>query len=270
MYAWKLRLAALVTLSLAAPCLLGCNRKPMARASAGRADTTQAAQTPENPAAVPHPCPPQPAGPQVGRGDPRLNAARAKLAKWSAMWSKSPPGFEPDSLWRVESRRWQPSDVRPFEPLKPGTQVDPGEDLAYQLLGIRSLDGHYTLDVDYYQVVEPMGDSIVVGDDLDSRCSLIDEQKHVEVILLQTGSVAGYQWGTWLSKGAFAVGGWTEADDYGQWLQGQLWIYSIPDSTVSVYATRIVSADTYSSYEAAWHGWLLKRYRAWKRSHSPA
>jgi hypothetical protein len=42
------------------------------------------------------------------------------------------------------------------------------------------------------------------------------------------------------------------------------------DSTVTTYATRIVSADTYARYEAAWHGWLLKRYKAWKRSHPPA
>ncbi len=240
------RFATVATLALASLCLLGCDRKPPSRASASHADTTGAAQAPENPAAVPHPCPPQPAGPQVGRSDQRLNAARAKLAEWATMWSQALPGFEPDSLWRVESRRWQPGDIRPFEPLKPGTQVDPEDDLASQLLSVPSPDGHYTLDVDYYQVVVPMGDSIVVGGDPDSRCSIFDEQKHVEVILLQTGTDGGYQWGAWLSKSAFAIGGWTNADDYGQWQQGQLWLYSIPDSTMSVYATRIVSADAYA------------------------
>ena len=98
----------------------------------------------------------------------------------------------------------------------------------------------------------------------------LQAMRHVEAILLQTGSMAGYHWGAWLSNTSFAVGGWTEADDYGQWMQGQLWLYSLSDSTVSTYATRIISADVYARYEASWHGWLLKRYRAWKRSRSPA
>jgi len=258
-------------LSLLVVCAQGCGRRGTSeRASPNTADTSRGSVGSQNPADPQHPCPPQPAGPQVGRSDPLLNAATPKLGEWSAMWAQALPGFAPDSLWRLSGGRWSPTDVRSFEPVKPGPDVDPGDYLASELLGIRSPNGRYTLDVDYYQVVEPMGDSIEVGGDPDSRCSLIDERKHVEAILLQTGSMAGYHWGAWLSNNSFAVGGWTEADDYGQWMQGQLWLYSLSDSTVSTYATRIISAEVYARYDASWHGWLLKRYRAWKRSRSPA
>jgi hypothetical protein len=135
---------------------------------------------------------------------------------------------------------------------------------------MRSPDGRFILDVDEYQAIEPMGDSIEVGGEPDSQCSLIDAKSKLEQILMQTGTGGGYQWGTWLDRDAFALAGWCDADDYGQWKQGQLWLFSLRDSTVTTYATRIVSADAYASYEAAWNGWLLKRYRAWKRSHPPA
>jgi hypothetical protein len=135
---------------------------------------------------------------------------------------------------------------------------------------MRSPDGQFILDVDEYQAIEPTGDSIEVGGEPDSQCSLIDAKSKLEQILMQTGTGGGYQWGAWLGRDAFALAGWSDADDYGQWKQGQLWLFSLRDSTVSTYTTRIVSADAYAGYEAAWRGWLLKRYQAWKRAHTPA
>lgn len=270
MDARKLHLVALGALVFVALYLPGCGRKPAPRATAGRADSAHATQAYENPAAVPHPCPPQPVGPQVGKSDPLLNSARPLIQEWTAMWAQAQPGFVVDSMWATGSERWAPLLSRPYSRTDASGETSPGDDLAYALLGIHSPDGRYILDVDEYQAIEPMGDSIEVGGEPDSQCSLIDAKGQKDHVLMQTGTGGGYQWGAWLSRDAFALGGWCDADDYGQWKQGQLWLYSLRDSTVSAYATRIVSADAYARYEAAWHSWLLRRYRAWKRSHAPA
>jgi cytosine/uracil/thiamine/allantoin permease len=64
-----------------------------------------------------------------------------------------------------------------------------------------------------------------------------------------------------LSPTRFALGGWRDADDFGQWKQGSLWIYSLTDSMMASYSTRIVSSVDYERYAAAWNAWLLRRYR---------
>jgi hypothetical protein len=187
------------------------------------------------------------------------------------MWARALPGFATDSLWRVGRNRWSLARGTPYEPRVIGdNSADPGDLLAFALLGIRSPDGRYTLDVDSYQAVTPEGDVLIVGGEPDSRCTLIDEREHREYVLQQCGTPGGFHWGTWTSASSFAVGGWYDADDYGQWKQGRLWLYSLRDSTVSEFQTRIVSYDTYTNYEAAWHDWLLRRYKALKRSRPPA
>jgi hypothetical protein len=183
------------------------------------------------------------------------------------MWARALPGFEPDSLWVVKRSRWSPLGGTKYVPIVVGEDADPADYLAFQLLGLRSPDRRYILDVDSYQAVQPDGDSLIVGGEPDSRCSLIDERSMTELVLHQCGTPAGYHWGRWLSGDSFAVGGWNDADDFGQWKQGGLWLYSIRDSSVTEYQTRIVSAETYGRYEAAWHGWLLRRYRALKGPH---
>ena len=250
-------------------CVVGCAGKPAQKPQAWHADTARTPVVSENPAAVPHPCPPQPTGPQVGRSDPLLNSARPILAEWSAMWARALPDFAVDSLWRVGTDRWAAMYVRPFEPVKPGPGVDVEDYLAFELLGIRSPDRRYTLDVDDYQAVVPMGDSIEVGGEPDSQCSLIDDRQRLEAMLHQCGTGCGFHWGAWLSPSSFALGGWSEADDYGEWQQGHLWLYSLADSSVTEYVTRIVPADTFERYKDAWLSWLLGRYRAWKRVHPP-
>ena len=185
------------------------------------------------------------------------------------MWAEAQAGFIPDSLWASGTQHWSPLLTRQLSRTDDSGEGEPGDELTLELLGIHSPDGQYILEVDEYQVIQPTGDSIEVGGEPDSQCSLIDARSQLKQLLMQTGTGGGYQWGAWLGRDAFALAGWSDADDYGQWKQGQLWLYSLRDSTVSSYSTRIVSADAYTRYEAAWHGWLLKRYRAWKRAHSP-
>lgn len=189
-----------------------------------------------------------------------MNTIASSLSEWTAMWAAALPGFAIDSTWRVASARWTPLLTRPFEPL----ELESEDDVTLAILSLRSPGGRYTLDVDSYQYIRPEGDSLEVGGEPDSQCSLIDNRSHLEVVLQQCGTPGGFHWGMWLSRTSFAVGGWRDADDFGQWKQGRLWIYSIPESTLVEYETRIMSADDYARYQAAWHGWLLKRYRALK------
>jgi hypothetical protein len=264
------RASRFLVLAFLAATLIGCERRATdARARRTGEDSTSASTAFANPADVPHPCPPQPSGPQVGRSDTRLNAAAPQLAEWTAMWAQALPGFAPDSMWLVRRGRWTPLDRVRYEPMMIGKDADPGDYLAFELLGLRSPDRRHILDVDSYQAIEPEGDSLTVGGEPDSRCTLIDESARLELVLLECGTPGGYHWGTWFSNASFAVGNWNDAEDFGQWKQGGLSIYSIPDSNVSVYATRIVSAAAYARYEAAWRCWLLKRYRTLKQPRPP-
>jgi len=151
-------------------------------------------------------------------------------------------------------------------PLVVGEDSDAGADLATELLSLPSPDHRFILCVDSYQVVIPGSESVEVGGEPDSRCSLIDMRDTTEVVLQFCGTSCGNHWGCWLSPTSFAVGGWNNADDFGQWKQGGLSLYSLRDSSVTEYQTRIVSEESYRAYEAAWHGWLLKRYQVWMRS----
>lgn len=246
---------ALALLVAIAP--LACSRKQAGRGAPSENPSEHAV---ENPADVPRPCPPQPTGPQTAGRDSLLNRFRSELEPWVAMWAAAQPGFGLDSTWRVSRERWALVDVRPYEPLPPESE----DDVTLDILGIRSPDGRYTLDVDSYQSIQPHGDDLEVGGEPDSQSSLIDERAKREAILGQFGTTGGYHWGAWLTASSFALGSWREADDYGQWLQARLAIYSIPDSSVSEYETRIVSEADYQRYAAAWHQWLLERYRSLK------
>ncbi len=186
------------------------------------------------------------------------------------MWGHALEGFSVDSLWQVRRAHWSPGGGSSVSLSMEGADADPRADLATVLLSLKSPDNHYTLVVDSYQMVIPEGDTLIVGGEPDSRCSLLDRRDSTSLELHFSGTSGGFHWGRWLSNTEFAVGGWNDADDFSQWKQGGLWLYSMRDSSISVYETRIVSAETYQRYEAAWHGWLLKRYRAWKRAHRPA
>ena len=247
--------ALLLATILVAATPLACSRQ---RSGARRAPAHPPGSASENPAAIPHPCPPQPTGPQTAGRDSLLNRFRPKLEPWAALWAEAQPGFGLDSTWLVARRHWGQLGVVAFEP---PTKETP-DDVTFEILGLRSPDGVHTLNVDSYQLIEPAGDTLEVGGEPDSRCTLIDHRTRREAVLEFSGTSGGYHWGAWLTPDAFAVGAWLDADDYGQWKQATLSIYTIPDSTESVYQSRIVSAADYERYMRAWHRWLLGRYRS--------
>ncbi len=223
------------------------------------ADTlgVQSSPPPINPAEVQHPSPPQPKGLQIGRSDRLMNGWASQLGEWTAMWREALPGFMVDSTWGVRPQRWTPARRSVAGDLERRQATD----LTLQLLGIESPDGRYLLDVDAYQDVMVVGDSVEVGGEPDSQPVLIDRGANVEYPLQFCGTSCGFHWGRWLSPTQFALGGWQQADDYGQWMQGSLAIYSIRDSTMRAYETRIVPARAFARYQAAWRRWLLRRYR---------
>src|SRR5207249_9794046 len=85
-----------------------------------------------NPADVPHPCPPQPSGPQIGKTDSLMNAAAPKLSPWVKMWQASLPGFKQDSLYRVgTARALRGGNVQPLKNVYP---PPPDENAVYDVL----------------------------------------------------------------------------------------------------------------------------------------
>lgn len=204
-----------------------------------------------------HPAPPQPAGLQVGRSDPILNAAAPQLGVWESMWEAALPGFRVDSTWKADIQRWTLTRRRIGRDLQ-GLEAE--TELAHRLLGSRSPDGRYILDVDSYQIAVVSGDTLGMGGEPNSQPLLLDLADSTESVLQFCGPGCGFHWGTWLSPTRFVLGGWQHADDHGQWYQGSLAIYSIRDLTVRRYETRIVPARDYALYHAAWKRWLLGRY----------
>jgi hypothetical protein len=207
-----------------------------------------------------HPPPAQPSGTQIGKTDSLMNATVPGLSEWVVMWRAALPGFAVDSLWAGSRGRWRPISVGEGDGF---TEAREGpDDVTFELLVLPSPDGEHLLYVDHYQAIEADGDIIEVGGEPDSEPALIDRRRNTVAILRSCGTVCGFHWGTWLSPTTFALGGWQDADAYSQWKQGTLSIYSIPDSTVTTYLTRVVSAKDYGQYVSAWESWLLKRYRA--------
>ena|SRR5438876_1798386 len=172
--------------------------------------------------------------------------------------------FKVDSTWSRGQRRWSPVFVQGFEHIP--DHRDTENDVAFDVLGLPSPDGRYILDVDSYQVVEPEGDSLEWGGEPESRPVLIDRREKIAAILAVCGTPCWFDWGTWLSPTSFALAGAQDADEFGEWRQGRVTIYSISDSTAATYVTRIVPADTYARYVKAWKSWLMKRFRALKAS----
>ena len=176
------------------------------------------------------------------------------------MWAQAQPGLALDSTWFATRTPWRPLSIAAFD----STSRETSDDVTFELLGIRSPNGAYTLNVDSYQVIQPDGDTLVVGGEPDSRCSLIDNRSLREATLDFCGTACAFNWGVWLTDSAFAVGGWRDADDSGERKQARLSIYSIADSSVSEYAGPSVSGQAYRRYLAAWEHWLLMRYRMLK------
>jgi hypothetical protein len=227
-------------------------------------DTTSAYT---NPAAVPHPSPPQPAGPQVGKTDSIMNAAARRLNPWVRMWQASLPGFKPDSLYHNGMRpALRGGYVQPLRNIYP---PDPEHRDVFSVLSAMSPDGRYKLVFDWYQYIGENEGDIETGGEPDSAPLLLDLRFRTSNQFEFCGTPCAFDWGVWLSPTSFALGGWQDADEYGQWKQGRFSIYSIPDSTASSYVTRIISAENFVDYRAAWKAWVAARYRALKGVEAP-
>jgi len=228
------------------------------RASAPRDSTTLQA----NPADVPHQCPPQPKGPQIGKTDPIMNAAAPRLRRWERTWQAVLPEFKLDSLYRVGTASALHGYVGPLSAYYP---PDDEHAATYDVLGAASPDGRYKLVFDWDQYVSEGEDGkISIGGEPDSAPLLLDMKSGTANIFESCGTPCGFLWGTWLSPTRFALAGWQDADDYGQWVQGRLAIYSIPDSSQTTYATRIISGEEFMRYRARWEASVAARYRVLK------
>jgi hypothetical protein len=256
-----------IALALVAMALIaGCGKRGPNHESPGRDSSHGRGSQPyENPATVPHPSPSQPAGPQIGKSDSLLNAIAPRLMDWVSMWRAALPGFRADSMWGGWRAKW--SRIHADSVSDDLFRKEDESDVTYELLGLPSPDGRYLLHIDRYQYVAVDDGELEVGGDVDSHPILVDQHAKTFVTLDECGTPCGYHWGRWLSPTTFALAGWHDADEFGQWRQGGLSIYSIPDSSVVTYATRIVSRDSYDRYETAWEDWLLKRYRAVRAHH---
>lgn len=189
-----------------------------------------------------------------------MNANAPGLSTWVHLWRAALPGFETDSLWVVSRARWLPQIAKEGEDFSE-TRETP-DDIAPELLVLPSPGREHLLYVDRYQAIVPQGDTIEVGGEPDSRSDLIDRRTNTVAILRACGTPCGSHWGTWLSATTFALAGWQDADALSHWKQGTLSVYSIGDSTVATYVTRVLPAEDYARYVRAWEGWLLKRYQA--------
>jgi len=232
------------------------------------ADSVLAARGPQAPvitADVPHPPPLPPADPQLGKNDSLMNAVAPRISEWIAMWRTALPGFEADSMWRAGRERWLPTSTKPFERIP--EHRDSGDDVSFEILGIRSPDGHYILDVDQGMLITPAGDSLDYGGEPESRTALLDLRAKTEAEVDFCGTMCGFHWGTWLSSKSFALAYWRDADNYSEWQQGWLTIYSLSDSTATSYQSRSVPTEDALRYRTAWARWILRRYRTLKATH---
>lgn len=222
-------------------------------------------QAPANSADVPHVLPPPPTGPQLGKSDSLMNAVSPRISEWISMWRAALPGFEADSMWRAGRERWLPASPEHFERIP--EHRDGGNDVSFEILGVRSPDGRYILDVDQGMLITPSGDSLEYGGEPESRTALLDLRAKTETEVDFCGTMCGFHWGTWLSSNSFALAYWRDADNYGQWQQGWLTIYSLSDSTATSYQTRSVPTEDALRYRTAWARWILRRYRTLKAAH---
>ncbi len=245
--------------ALLAVLLAGCGRRQELDAGRDRFpwDSTAVASPARVDSALadlPPPPPPDPPGPPVGGSDPVLNAARAKLAPWEAMWRKADPRFRLDALHRLDTG----------EAFR-GGHVEPMADVHAEPRGVSSVlsawspDRRYEVVFNWYRVVEDSHDGIETIGEPNSSPLLLDHRLGTSNQFELLGTPDGYDWGTWLSATSFALAGWQDADDSSQWAKGRIRIYSLPDSTVTTYVTPVVAIDEHGAYWAAWKAWVDER-----------
>jgi len=188
-----------------------------------------------------------------------MNALRPGLVEWVRMWRAAIPGFRVDSLWVVDRRLWTPV----WEQLPPSPWED---EISARVLTISPPDSAFDVWIDADQsIAESNSGEITIGGEPDSRSELIDRRGNRSIGIFEAGTGAGAHWAHWFGPGRFALAGWSNASDYGHWNQGWISIYSIPDSSVTHYVTRIIPWEKFQLYSAEWEKWIAGRYRFFKR-----
>lgn len=258
---------AALAAALLAAFAAGCGRS--ARDQAGAARDSAAAPGPAgayvNPADAPEPEPARPAGPPVGRHDALVNSMRPALAEWVAMWRAAIPGFEPDSLWKGESRAWKPA-WDPVPAMSPGWASSyPFEDApTAAVFTVTSPDSAYDLQINTYLVITDDAHGFSVSGEPDSRSALHDRRRARETVLEFSGTMGSQDWGRWLGPRRFVLAGTSDESPYGHWKSGWISVYSLEDSTVTSYTTRAVADTAFLRYHRAWEDWVHRRYLALK------
>src|SRR5580765_3900763 len=176
---------------------LGCGARERRHEAHAPDTASRQAEPPAfvNPAEVPQPPPPQPAGPPIAKTDSLMNSIAPDLQEWVLMWRTALRGFEVDSMWGTRPQRWSALSMSALD--GDTEHKDTDADVAFQIFGLPSPDRRYILDVDSYQSVEPDADTLVVGGEPDSRCMLIDQKAKSEAILQFCGTACGFHWGRW-------------------------------------------------------------------------
>jgi hypothetical protein len=261
-------LAALLALAGCVSVILtGCGggktpKQPPPTTHQARPDSTSSHS---NPADRPEPMPAQPSGPPIGRSDPLIQELRPGLREWTAMWRAALAGFEVDSLWADGRKHWSASwDSLPPRTTKHGGAIPWDDEITAEVFTVTSPGSAFDLGIDTYQaIVEDQGE-VSVGGEPDSRSALYDRGRNRETVLVFSGTMGGQHWGRWFGPHRFALAGWSDASDFGQWKQGWISVYSGADSSIATYVTRVVPDTRFERYRAAWEKWVVSRYRALK------
>lgn len=254
---WSVCAAVAAVLVLAAA---GCAKKESRQET--NATDSIAARESRSSAELPGAAPSESASIPVGRSDSLINAIAPKIAPWVAMWLHAEPEFEADSLIRVGTasafRGATEQPLKSFYP--PPEESEP----VFLILSAHSPDSRYNLIFDWYQHIEETGEEIDIGGDADSGPLLLDLRRGTASLFGMCGTPCGYHWGIWISPSSFALAGWQEADASSRSHRGRLEIYSLADSTVTTYVTRVVPSKQFALYRATWEKWVATKFRALK------
>lgn len=191
----------------------------------------------------------------IGSRDSLMNTIAPHLAVWTSMWQAALPRFRTDSLYAA--------GVSPaFRSVYRMSAKDLiTADVTFHVFGETSPDRRYHLVFDYHREISEDGD---IGEDADSAPALLDQQEETAMIFEFCGTPCGFDYGTWVSPTRFALGGWADVDATSAWKVGRLGIYSVEDSSVTLYLTRPMPASDYERYRSAWTVWVDARYRAYE------
>jgi hypothetical protein len=195
-----------------------------------------------------------------------INAAAPALTPWVAMWQKAMPQFKVDSLYRTGT---SPAFRGGFVQALSNVYPPPSEEaMAFRILSAPSPGGRYNLIFDSYLVIQGNGDEVDISGEPDSAPLLLDLRGGTSNMFDFYGTDGRFQWGAWLSPTRFALAG-SRLDPVAG-ARGWMKLYSLDDSTATMYVTRRISSAEGTKYRASWEEWVTAKYRALKRGKQPS